>query len=706
LRQKNLRSTLVASLALGLPGVLMTAPVPTTATPPGTLSAASFVEQWQAGPFIPDKGAPIAESSPMVATLDANGPSVVVGDRSGFLYALHLSNGAPVEGWPVNDGGTPIDSTPSVTALGGSTLNSVFVGEGDAHLARLGGYQAFGPSGASLWDTQVHEPRSDARPDYGVEASLTVADLQGGTGVFAGSLGQEAYALDASTGAPLEGWPFFNADTVFSTAAAADLYGNGQTELVVGGASTAGFAFGQSYTNGGHLRILNGRGGQICRYNTSQEVDSSPAIGGFLAGGATGIVVGTGSFYGGAAASNAVDAFGTDCNLMWSDSLDAFTESSPAIADVLGNGSLDIVQGTDNGASGSVWLIDGATGSIVWHQVLSGRVIGGAVTADLTGLGYQDVLVPTTRGVYVLDGRYGAVVALLGHNFGFQNSPLVTDDPDGTAGITIAGYNGANEGAVLHYEVQGSNGAEAVGAGSWPMFHHDPQLSGTTSGLPAAGSVPGCNMPAAANQGYDLASAKGAVFSYGQPFCGSPRPGQLNAPVVGMAMAPDVGGYWLATADGSVLNFGTARSFGSMAGKPLNSPIVALAATPDGGGYWLVAKDGGVFGFGDAKSLGSLAGKHLNAPIVGLATDMATGGYWLLASDGGVFGFHAPFKGAAGDLTLSGTIVGMVATADGGGYWLMSSRGGVYPFGDAPAVSSVGSQATAGRITGVTGYSG
>lgn len=67
-----------------------------------------------------------------------------------------------------------------------------------------------------MWLTPVRGPPAD----YGVEASLTVGSLQGGNDVFAGSLDQEAYALNALDGSVLTGFPF-------STAAIADLYGTG-----------------------------------------------------------------------------------------------------------------------------------------------------------------------------------------------------------------------------------------------------------------------------------------------------------------------------------------------------------------------------------------------------------------------------------------------------------------------------------------------
>ncbi len=53
----------------------------------------------------------------------------------------------------------------------------------------------------------------------------------------------------------------------------------------------------------------------------------------------------------------------------------------------------------------------------------------------------------------------------------------------------------------------------------------------------------------------------------------------------------------------------------------LNKPIVGMAVMPDNGGYWLVASDGGIFPFGDAPGYGSEGGTHLNQPIVGMAAD-------------------------------------------------------------------------------------
>jgi len=679
------------------------APTPTL-TSALHLSGSSFTETWTSG-NLPDEGGPIALSSPVPVTLGGQA-SVVVGDRTGHLYAYNLGTGS--KEWMTSDGGLGIDSTPSVAPLAGGQ-QSILVGLGYDGSPTAGGYASYSTSGSQSWLTQVVNPPSDTDPAGGVQAGIAVGSLQaGGVDAVAGSLGQVSYALDAGTGAPLTGWPFLNSDSTHSTAALADLYGTGQTEIIDGADQTAGLANGQQYSQGGHLRILSAQGNQICRADTDQVVDSSPAVGGFLGGGATGIVVGTGGFFPGASDTDTLKAYNNRCQLQWSTGLDGLTFSSPALSDVLGNGSLQVVEGTDVGAThglltgtgGSVWALDAATGRVIWKDsgVNLPQIVGSVVTADLSGQGYDDVIVPTINGTFILDGTDGDELAELpgSQNLGLQNSPLVTDDPNGTIGITLAGYaassSAAGVGQIDHYEIQGSDGAEAVSGAAWPMFHHDPQLTGNAGGTTPAGSIPPCSVPSAAYSGYDLAASDGGIFTFGTlPFCGSAGGTRLNAPVVGMAMAPGSGGYWEVAADGGVFTFGGAGFFGSMGGTRLNAPIVGMAATPDGGGYWLVAADGGVFAFGDAAFYGSMGGHHLNSPVVGMSSSTDGKGYRLVAADGGIFAFgDAPFAGSEGGARLNAPVVGTANDANTGGYWEVAADGGVFSFGGAPFYGSTG----------------
>lgn len=673
-----------------------------------------FVETWSTGE-LSDVGQPIALSSPTVAYLDGQ-PSVVVGDRRGMLYAYRLASsgtGTSVAGFPTTNGSGPIDSSPSILPLAGGQ-SDVLVGSGDDPDPTNGGYQAFGSSGHQLWFTPVVNPPTDTEPDTGVEAGMAVGTLQGADDAVAGSLGQVSYALDAFDGATLTGWPYFNSDSTHSTAAIADLYGTGQNEIVAGGDQTAGYARGQQYENGGHLRILSVQGNQICRANTNQVVDSSPAVGGFLPGGSTGIAVGTGSYFSGASDTDVVQVYNTTCQLQWSARLDGSTFSSPALSMGIGDaseqGQLQVVEGTDQGpgGSGSVWALNGASGQTIWQASDLGRIIGSLVTAN-SGLGYDYVIAPTINGAFVLNGATGAVIADLSPDLGLQNAPLVTDDPNGTIGITLAGYVASGGpgspavGEIDHYEITGSNGALAVSSGSWPMFHHDPQLTGDAGGTPPVGSTSPCSVPAAVYTGYRLSASDGGVFSFGNvPFCGSTGALRLDAPVVGIASSPASGGYWEVASDGGVFAFGGARFYGSMGGRHLNAPIVGMAATPDGKGYWLVAADGGIFAFGDASFYGSMGGQHLNAPIVGMAASADGGGYRLVAADGGIFAFgDAYFYGSMGGLQLAAPMVGLVTDTNTGGYWEVAADGGVFSFGGAPFYGSTGGLPLVAPIVGM-----
>jgi hypothetical protein len=191
---------------------------------------------------------------------------------------------------------------------------------------------------------------------------------------------------------------------------------------------------------------------------------------------------------------------------------------------------------------------------------------------------------------------------------------------------------------------------------------------------------------------YWIATASGAVHTYGSAKTyGSLAGTVLNKPVVGMASTLNGLGYWLVASDGGIFSYGNAGFFGSRGGQPLNSPIVGMAATPDGGGYWLVASDGGIFSYGDAGFSGSMGGKPLNEPIVGMAATPDGGGYWLVASDGGIFSFgDAGFHGSMGGRPLNKPIVGMAAAPDDLGYWMVASDGGIFNFGDAGFFGSAG----------------
>jgi hypothetical protein len=673
------RRTLTAcgAVALSTVAALAVSPAPASAGPAVPHAGLGISLVWQQ--VLPDGGAPIGQSSPSEATLDGGGPSAVVGDRAGNVWAFHLSNGSGVAGWPAHTG-APIDSTPSVTPDGGGT-DDVFVGAGNAANPSIGGYYAFNHAGGQIWGHNATDPNGN----HGVQASMSVGSLNGVNSVVAPALGQDQYAFNAANGGVLPGWPFFTADTSFSTPSLADLYGNGGTEVIEGGDSSAGIAYGQTYSNGGHVRVIGPGGNLLCVHDTNQTVDSSPAVGNFLAGGGMGIAVGTGSYYPGAPDTNTLLALNAGCGVVWQANLGGITTDSPAIGDIVGDGNVEVLEGADTGSGGLVWALNGASGTAMpgWPQATSGRIIGGIVTADLSGGGYNDVLVPTTSGLAIFDGRSAQLVAVLGAGtLGLQDSPMVTVDPNGTIGITIAGYDAGNAGIIQHYEVDGSAG-RSLGKRAWPMFHQNSQLTGwLNQSAPGHLNQPIVGMASTANGGgYWNVASDGGLFAFGNAgFYGSMGGHPLNRTIVGMASTRDGRGYWEVASDGGLFAFGEAGFYGSTGSLVLNRPVVGMAATPDGRGYWLVASDGGLFAFGDAAFYGSMGGSPLNRPVVGMASNGGQG-YWLVASDGGVFSFgNAPFYGSTGSLALMQPVVGMAPGRRGSGYWMVAADGGMFAF--------------------------
>ncbi|MHB8342873.1 MAG: putative Ig domain-containing protein [Ferrimicrobium sp.] len=228
---------------------------------------------------------------------------------------------------------------------------------------------------------------------------------------------------------------------------------------------------------------------------------------------------------------------------------------------------------------------------------------------------------------------------------------------------------------------------------------------------------------------FGAATFHGSTYTYGITGLTGSRP--LNAPIVGMAATPHGNGYWLVAADGGIFNFGSAKFYGSTytlgvtgltGSHPLNAPIVGMAAAPDGKGYWLVAADGGIFNFGSAGFHGNpytygitgLSGPHpLNAPIVGMAPTANGQGYWLVAKDGGMFNFaNATFHGSTytygitgltGSRPLNAPIVGMASTPGGNGYWMVGADGGVFNFGSATYLGSEGGQSIPAPVVGIGG---
>ena len=661
--------------------------------------------------------ATIRESSPLVANLDGQN-DVLVGTHNGDLQAFR-PDGSNVAGWPRNLG-HGIDSSPSAADVDNNGTPEIFVGSGRAD-ARAGRLWSLNSDGSTRWN---FFPSDNDFPNLAMFSSPAIGDVNGdGTADVSGfSLGLLGWSFNIN-GAMNQGWPYYQDDTVFSSPALFDADNDGKTDYIVGGDSTAGPPIDHQ---GGFVRALRGDGSLIWAYPVDEMVRSSPVVGDIDGDNQPEIIVGTGDYWqreDKANDSTKLFVLNRNGTLKWSRDLGAQTMASPALADVDGNGVLDVAIGTWGGSNpGKVWVYNGAGNTLPnWNGRDSGGgiVLGQISTADFDADGKQDLLVPTGGGVYAYSGATGT--KLFGLNEGiaaYQNSPYIGDlDNNGKLDIVIAGSKPDSSGIVTRFELPPSS---VLGANGWHQFRKDARHTASSINAPLAtdlcangpgqgywsvasdggvfafcgagfhGSMGGQRLaapviaiaPTASKAGYWEVAADGGVFSFGDAkFFGSAGNLKLASPIAGMTPTPSGNGYWLVGADGGVFAYGDAGFFGSMGGKPLNKPITGITATPTGNGYWMVASDGGIFAFGDAKFFGSMGGKALNQPITGISRTDSGNGYWFVASDGGIFSFgDAPFRGSTGGVKLNQPIVGMARSGSGNGYRLVARDGGIFSY--------------------------
>jgi hypothetical protein len=611
----------------------------------------------------------IRESSPVV--MDVGGtPTVLVGSMDTRVYGFRASDGSNAPGWPQATT-SPINSSPTVADVNGDGVPEVFIGAGSDN-GQNGGFYSYTADGRQRFRFQ---PTDVVNGNVSVHSTPTVADVNGGGGpeVTSITLGLKSWLLDTE-GHIAPGWPIDTDDSIFSSAAIVDVNGDSVQDLIFGGDSAPGSFIDN---RGGVVRAVTGGGKVLWQFFTDEMVRSSPSVGDVDGDGKPEVVFGTGNYWSnrcdpnpaayadclgrGTVDDTKIFVLGLDGRLKWSKDLGAQTMASPALADINGDGRLDIAEGTWAGAnSGQVWALDGVRGDNLPGFPRSsgaGQVIGSISTADLNGDGAQDLVVPASLGMFAFSGKTGAQLFSIQYTqVSFQNSASISDvDGNGLLDIIVAGTHAGTKGYVARYELPATDHAQ-LGRLSWPMFRKNAARTGSWNDTAPSLCSPG-------RGGYWAVASDGGIFSYcDSKFYGSTGAIRLAQPIVGMAPTPSGNGYWLVASDGGIFNYGDAKFYGSTGAIRLARPIVGMAPTRSGNGYRLVASDGGVFSYGDAKFYGSTGGITLNSPIVGISRTKTDGGYWMVASDGGIFAFgDAPFLGSTGAIRLNQPIVGMAA---------------------------------------------
>jgi hypothetical protein len=446
---------------------------------------------------------PVAQSSPVIASYRGV-TFAAVGSENGEVYVFNVATGRAIPGWPRAMAAPPgqhaaIESTPAIAYFSGPNgPPSIVVGSGSTWVpSTVGEVEAFSFRGTPRWVFHVARATNTR---IGVVSSPAIGDITGSgqQDVVFGSWDHRIYAL-SPTGALVPGFPFDNADTIWSSPALFRMPGQHADDVFVG-SDASGLVF-----NHAGARCFGGFVGDyryehnalvpLWRVCKNQTIWSSPAV--TMFGDAPVIVVGTGFFE---------QPFPSDTNKVfafyaangapvpgWPVSTSGPVWGSPAIGSIGGRtvvvDSSWICRNTTvasclppvglNESRVTAWTL---TGKVVWTTTITGgEDFGSPILVPLRGRADNDVLVGSTAGLVALSGANG--------NFLYQtsevsitpgcemlNTPAVAPTSDGAWWLVEACGGPARPSRVVGYRLPVQPPVNA--SASWPMFRHGPDHAG------------------------------------------------------------------------------------------------------------------------------------------------------------------------------------------------------------------------------------
>ncbi len=425
-------------------------------------------------------GGRIEDSSPTLANIDSDPELEILiggidGSCQGKLYAYNYDGSLL---WERQVPG-PINSTPAVADIDGDGQVEVVVGVGGwagyEGCADGGLIAVNGANGAQEWFFETADwlnQSPDGHSD-GVFSSPTIGDVDrdGDLEIAFGAWDQCLYLLDGSTGDSLWGAlpgsssgttycnnrGFYNEDTIWSSPVFYDLTRDGNLEIIVGADISAGNRNGDP--SGGYIYVFDKNGTQLAREWVDQAVYSSPAVADLDNDGTVEIVVGTGLYWPGTGYyvtaynyNSAPSDIKDRLQQKWRTSVAGRVFSSPAIGDLNEDGIGDVVFTSfdgDWGTTGSwVYALNGANGAVLWQLPQCDRL-------DNSFAGRSSPTLADIDGDNHLEVLFAHAweVSIVNHNGTYYTAHGVFPNPDASVACSATADGTSSDYYVANYSV-------------------------------------------------------------------------------------------------------------------------------------------------------------------------------------------------------------------------------------------------------------
>lgn len=583
-------------------------------------------------------GGVVDKSSPTLADITGDGiPEILIGtttcraNQQGVctynqMAALVVYNGDGTLRWS-KDVGAPVNSAPAVGDINADGQPEIVVSVGgDVYdTAHHGGVVAYDRFGGFLWRFDSQDHGEDGYKD-GVFSSPTLCDVNNDNyaEIILGGWDQRIYLLDyqghslwSNLPAGFPGPGYYNADSIWSTAACADLNSDGYKEIIIGADITGGgyLPDGTHTQDGGFLYIFDRNGNVLVRRYLPETIYAAPAVGDLNGDGSPEIVSGTGWYWWNAHGRTEqpyVYVFDTekvfDNSLHysaleklpfypgWPQPTDYPGFSSPALADLDGDNDLEIVIGTGH-PDLSNDSIPGAGSVYAWHHngsLVSGwpihpknaqgndaPVFSSPTIGDVDGDGSSEICFSMLWDVQVYNTN-GSFQERLNTQWTIWASPALGDtDADGFQEIWIGGgyYPDPQNGRLWRFEADTAGGSHA-----WSMFHRDAQNTGRYPSPPRLSVAPasiyllyqyGSGNTVKTDLGLRNLGEGTIMWNVTSPMLNitlSPSSGTLTSSLVPVAVTMNTTGYTTGTYElGNIVFTGTAST--SVLGSPASIPV-------------------------------------------------------------------------------------------------------------------------------------